>query len=371
MSAGGSPLDLNAFEALADSARLDAVSRDPRGAATALLALGDECERVAAGAPDRAVRAGEALASTARAGGHLSAAARALRATVPALAYMGRLDEALARAGEAQSAADEAKDPVEKARAGVASMHALTKLGRTSEAIERGRISRDALVAAGRMELAARAELNRANAHKVRGEQAEALACLERALAGIPAAEAAARGTIENTMGETLLQLDRMADAHAAFDRAEALLSALPLAHAVVVGNRADLLARQGRFGDALREFERASQMIATIAPGHHARLLLEEAEALAVLGAHGEALQVIDSALATASSKGLKAEMARGLLVKARALAAVERVSEAKPAAARFARCGAGRERTRASRWKCGGIRGAGCQGHARRQPA
>ena len=48
------------------------------------------------------------------------------------------------------------------------------------------------------------------------------------------------------------------------------------------------------------------------------------------------EALQVVDSALATASGKGLKAEMARGLLVKARALAAVDRVSEAKPAAAR-----------------------------------
>jgi len=45
--------------------------------------------------------------------------------------------------------------------------------------------------------------------------------------------------------------------------RAEKLLAPLPLAHAVVVGNRADLLAREGRFGDALREFERASRMVA------------------------------------------------------------------------------------------------------------
>lgn len=336
MSSAGAALDLAAFEALADSARLDAVSRDPRGAAASIIALGDECERIAAGSPERALRAGEALANTARAAKAMSAAARALRATIPALAYLGRLDEALARATDAQAAADEAKDPIEKARAGVASMHALTKLGRTGEAIERGRISRDALVAAGRMDLAARAELNLANTHKVRGENADAIGCLERALAGIPESEGAARGTIENTMGETLLQVDRLADAHAAFDRAEKLLSALPLAHAVVVGNRADLLAREGRFGDALREFERASQMIASIAPGHHARLLLEEAEALAVLGAHGEALQAVESALATASGKGLKAEMARGLLVKARALAAAERAAEAKPAAAR-----------------------------------
>ena len=336
MSSGGQTMDLAAFEALADSARLEAVTRDARGAAAAVIALGDECERIAAAAPDRALRAGESLAATARAAGALGAAARALRATIPALAYLGRLDEALARASEAQETADSAKDPVERARAGVASMHALTKLGRTGEAIERGRGSRDALVAAGRKDLAARAELNLANVHKVRGEQAEALACLERALDGIPEGEAPARGTVENTLGETLLQLDRLAEAHGAFDRAERLLAPMPLAHAVVVGNRADLFAREGRFGDALREFGRASQMIADIAPGHHARLLLEEAEALAVLGAHGEALEAVDAALATASGKGLKAEMARGLLVRARALAAVDRTHEAKPAAAR-----------------------------------
>ncbi len=153
MSPAGAALDLAAFEALADSARLDAVSRDPRGAAAAITALGDECERIAAGSPERALRAGEALANTARAAKASGAVARALRATIPALAYLGRLDEALARATDAQAAADDAKDPIEKARAGVASMHALTKLGRTGEAIERGRISRDALVAAGRSEM--------------------------------------------------------------------------------------------------------------------------------------------------------------------------------------------------------------------------
>ena len=88
-----------------------------------------------------------------------SAEARALRATIPALAYAGRLDEALSRAAEAEAAADRAGDTVERARAGVASMHALAKLGRTQDAIARGRGSRDALQAAGRADLAARAEL--------------------------------------------------------------------------------------------------------------------------------------------------------------------------------------------------------------------
>ena len=257
MNSNPQSLDIAAFEALAQAMRADAISRDARGAAATLLALGDECERIAAGAPDRALSVGEALAATARALNNLSAVARALRATIPALAYSGRLDEALVRADEAQAAADAANDPIEKARAGVASMHALAKLGRTADALERGRISRDALVGAGRRDLAARAELNIANVHKIRGEQQDAIACLERALSGIPESESAARGTVENTLGETLLQLDRMAQAHGAFDRAESLLSNLPLAHAVVIGNRADLLAREGRFGDALREFDK------------------------------------------------------------------------------------------------------------------
>ncbi len=336
MSAGDRPLTLESLEALDAGARRDAVANDARGAATTLLALGDECERAAAGTPDRALRLGDSLAMIARELAAGSAEARALRATIPALAYMGRLDEALNRSDEAQAAALRANDPIEHARAGVASMHALAKLGRTSDAIARGRASRDALNGAGRGDLAARAELNLANVHKIRGEHADALGCLERALAAMPESETAARGTIENTLGETLLQLDRLAEAHGAFDRAEALLATLPLAHAVVIGNRADLFQREGRFGEALREFDRAEGLVENLAPGHHARLLLEEAEALAILGAHGEAIDAVDAAYGSAARKGLKAEMARGSLVRSRALLAAGRIDEASADAAR-----------------------------------
>ena len=82
-------LNLDAFEALTEPMRAEAVSRDPRGAAVALVALGDECERVAAGAPDRALRVGEALAAVARALAAGSAEARALRL----LAAAGALPE--------------------------------------------------------------------------------------------------------------------------------------------------------------------------------------------------------------------------------------------------------------------------------------
>jgi CHAT domain-containing protein len=59
------------------------------------------------------------------------------------------------------------------------------------------------------------------------------------------------------------------------------------------------------------------------VSPPHHARLLLEKAEVLATLGAHGEALASADGALAVAEARGLEAERARGLLVRARCLLA------------------------------------------------
>lgn len=325
-----SPLVLAGFEVLAPDARLAAIAQDPRGAAAAITALGDECERLAAGNPLRARALGESLHAVAVELGAASAAARALRATIPAIAYLGDLEQSLVRAAEARGFATRIGDPVEAARADVASLHALTKLGRTDEAIARGGAARDALAAAGRADLAARADLNIANVHKVRGEERRAIDALERALAGVPAADRVARGTILNTLGETFVQLDRFDEAARAFDEAESLVDGLGLAQAIVAGNKADLLARQGRLGESIRAFGNAATMAAPIAPGHHARLLIDEAEALAVLGAYREALSAADAALRTARERGLKAETARAHLVRARTLAASASYREA-----------------------------------------
>jgi tetratricopeptide (TPR) repeat protein len=324
------PLGLEAFMSLSPAARGEAVRDDARGALTALTALGDACERLAAGSPKDAMRAGRAVEETARALGLGSAAARAGRALVAAHAYLGELEDAIACADAAAEIAQASGDAVESARARVASMHALAKLGRTDEAIARGAAARDALAAAGRMDLAARAELNLANVHKIRGESAEALAALERALAGVAPEDRAARGTILNTLGEALLQLDRLSEAMRAFDDADAALDGLPLARTIVLGNKADLLARQGRLGESIAAFARAAEAAKGVAPGHHARLLIEEAEALATLGAAREALAAASEALEVASARGLRAEAARARLVRARTLAAAARFTDA-----------------------------------------
>ena len=331
-------INLASWIALAPAAQIDAVQTDERGMHACLVALGDECERLASASPADALNAGETLAKVAQTLGVQSAAARALRATIPALAYQGKLEASIARAELAANTALAADDTIEAARARVASLHALTKLGRTTDALKTGANARDALLAAGRPDLAARAELNLANIHKVRGETSQALAALERALASIPESDGNARGITFNSLGETLLQLDRFEESEQAFRSANALLAAQPLARAIVAGNLADLLARQGRVGEALRIFDDAARATKDIAPGHHARLEIDRAEALLAIGAFAEALDATTRALEVAATKGLKSESARGTLVLARALLAAGRTTEAQQAQSRAA---------------------------------
>jgi CHAT domain-containing protein/tetratricopeptide (TPR) repeat protein len=331
-------INLASWTALAPAAQIDTIQTDARGMHACLVALGDECERLASASPSDALTAGETLANVARTLGAQSAAARALRATIPALAYQGKLEESIARAELAANTAIAADDSIEAARARVASLHALTKLGRTTDALKTGASARDALVAAGRPDLAARAELNIANIHKVRGETSQALSALERALSSIPDGDGNARGITFNSLGETLLQLDRFDESEQAFRNANELLTAQPLARAIVAGNLADLLARQGRVGEALRIFDEAARATKDVAPGHHARLEIDRAEALVAIGAFAEALDATTRALEVAAAKGLKSESARGTLVLARALLAAGRTTEAQHAQARAA---------------------------------
>jgi CHAT domain-containing protein len=333
-----SAVNLASWTALTPAAQLAAIQSDSRGLHACLVALGDECERLASASPSDALTSGETLATAARTLGALSAAARALRATIPALAYQGKLEESIARAELAANTAIAADDSIEAARARVASLHALTKLGRTTDALRTGASARDALVAAGRPDLAARAELNIANIHKVRGETSQALSALERALSSIPEGDGNARGITFNSLGETLLQLDRFDESEQAFRNANELLTAQPLARAIVAGNLADLLARQGRVGEALRIFDEAARATKDVAPGHHARLEIDRAEALVAIGAFAEALDATTRALEVAAAKGLKSESARGTLVLARALLAAGRTTEAQHAQARAA---------------------------------
>ncbi|RLS93518.1 MAG: hypothetical protein DWI12_08715 [Planctomycetota bacterium] len=79
-------LDLATFETHSPKDRVASVRQDSRGCLATLIALGDACERLAAGEPARALLLGDLIAETATSLDEPIAFARALRATVPALA---------------------------------------------------------------------------------------------------------------------------------------------------------------------------------------------------------------------------------------------------------------------------------------------
>ncbi len=320
---------LDAWLALAPAERAARLAgeTDPDGT---LRSLGDECERRAASAVGPAIEAGEALLALAGPDG--AARPRILRALTTALAYAGRVQESLAAADRAIDAAERLGQPVEAARARVASLHPLTKLGRVEEAMRRGLAARDALVALGQPKLAGRADINLGNIAKSVGDVDTALRHLESARREL-ADEAAMVAHVENTLGETYYLTDDFAAARAAFESAAAHFQASgqSFARAVVGGNLADLAAREGRLQDALTHFEEARRVLeANQAAGHLARVTVEEAEVLEALGAPAEALAAIDQGLAWLTGRGYVAETIRARLARARALIGLGRPGDA-----------------------------------------
>lgn len=254
---------------------------------TALAALIDHASHLTAVDASRAVEATDIVVNLADRLGSQLDRARARRARARALSYTGRFEDALAVAREGARLAEEAGLAIEAGRARLASMHALGELGRLDEAIGTGESARQAFLAAGEPALAARADINLGTAHQRRDELTAAVECFERAkpyLTGEPLV----LGHLENNRGEALVALNDFAGAQAAFTSALASFQSAgaSLTAAIAEGNLADLAARRGLLHTALFHFERARrQLERDAAPGHLARLLAEQADALSVLG--------------------------------------------------------------------------------------
>ena len=329
--------------------RLAAMSQDERSAWARSLGAGlaAACDEAVSAAERRLARepafvldAAEAIAAAAAAAGAAAQSARAMRIASHALAYLGRLDEAIAVAGRSREAALAAGAPVDAARADVASMHPLAKSGRPLEAVERGLRARDAMRAAGADSMAARAELNLANVLRLLGRHAEALASLDAALASL-GADATVAGQVQNSRGEVLLALGRIGDSEAAFADARRMLSGerSRFAAGMVTGNLADLNARAGRAGEAIALFEEARRALrAEGAEGHAARIDAEEAELLEAIGASDDALENARRAMQSLEPTGHAWECARTEDTMARALLSLGRSEDAAVAAERAA---------------------------------
>ncbi|MCH8314608.1 MAG: CHAT domain-containing protein [Planctomycetes bacterium] len=307
-----------------------------------LLALGDEAERLCVVEVSRALEAAELVVSLGDMVGSQRARARGQRAEARALAYAGRMEEALASWRRATSLADGVGAPVEAAKSRLASMQALGELGRLEDAIAEGETARGIFESANEPDLAARADANLGIVYQRSDEPDKALFHFDRARASALMQEPVAAGKLDSNRGEALLALNDFAGAEDAFLSAlEALESTDGVfAAAIVEGNLADLAARQGRLERALDYFERARRHLeADTARGHLARLLAEQADALAVLGMLTDALGGYNEALHQLDECGLALEAARARAGMGTVLLRLGRHTEAETALAAAAK--------------------------------
>ncbi|UCD75507.1 MAG: CHAT domain-containing protein [Phycisphaerales bacterium] len=199
----------------------------------------------------------------------------------------------------------------------MSTLHVLDRLGRSDEAIEVGETARAAFLAAGEASLAARADVNVGVVRRAHGDPQAALEHFDRArpfLADDPVIAA----QIDSNRAEALLDLNDFAQAETTFSSAlNAFKTAgVVRAAAVVEGNLADLMSRQGRLDRALLHFEQARRYFEKDqAEGDRARvarLEAEQAEAFARAGLVPEALEAYRSAIPRLDEHGLIWEATR-----------------------------------------------------------
>lgn len=330
-------------------AELVALPRDQRrpllerqGGRARVPALADAADRLHSKEVSQALDATAMLVELADDVGTAHDRVRARRARIHALAYGGRCDQALTISDEAVGIADVGNEPVEGARAMLAAMQPLCLLGRTAEAIAVGERARDALVAAGEKHLAARADLNLANVERTRGNPRAALERLDAARTGLR--DDPLFGIVaENSRGEALMLLDEFGLAEEAYRAALARSAerASPFYAAIIEGNIAELLGRQGRLHEAAAHFEAARRgRVGEGAPGHQARLLIEQAEITATLGLPHESLAGFNEGIALATALDRRFEIGRGHLGRAQALMRLRRLNEAEASLTTAAEC-------------------------------
>lgn len=297
-----------------------------------LDALCEETDRLAAIEIGRALDASALLVALADELATPRARAETRRARAAAFSYGGQFREALATCKAAIAIAEAAGLTVAAARVRLASVQSLSELGRYDEAVAAGEAALAAFQHAGEPVLAARAEVSLGATHDRREDPVRALAHYDRALPAL-AGDPVIRAQIETNRGIALMGLDEYARAEEAFAAAVDAFSAggLDWAAAIAEGNLAYLATRQGRIERALLHFERARRCLeADESPADLARLLAEQADALALLGMPTEARQLYQRVLPNLEACGLTLEGAQARAGLGRVSLELGRVEEA-----------------------------------------
>lgn len=317
------------------------------GGGDLMVSLVDEVERQIMADLGQAMNACEMLMPLADATANRLAMVRVRRTLGQALAYANKFDQATTHLETSAELAVENNLPIEAARARLTSVHVLARLGQYDQAILAGEKARAAFINAGELAMAAKADANLGVTHRMRDDPATALIYFERARAAL-ADQPVVAAQLDSNRAEAMLDLNRFAEAEAAFAQALAVFESKKMirAAAIVEGNLADLMSRQGRLEKALLHFENARRYLeADSAPGDLARLTAEQGEALAAVGMLEEAMADYEHALPPLRERGMAWEAARAGSGLGRILLRMGRVNQAtaalSAAADEFARLG------------------------------
>ena len=297
-----------------------------------VIALTEEAERLVMDNLQQALEATGALVDVADTAAGPGARSRARRAHAQALTYANRFDDALAELRDAVRLAGVAHDEPATARARLTMVHALARLGRYDEAVEAGEAARDGFRRHGEEQWAAKADVNLGIMFRMRNDPAGALRHFDRARQTL-ADDPVNLAHVDSNRADALLALNRFDEAAAAFTAARDAFeqAGSTRAAAILEGNLADVLSRQGRLQGALYHFERARRHLeADEAAGDLARIEAEQAEAFAAAGLPAEAAEGYASALPALDKHGLMLEAARTRASLGRALTVLGRFDEA-----------------------------------------
>ncbi|MCA9312214.1 MAG: tetratricopeptide repeat protein, partial [Phycisphaerales bacterium] len=231
-----------------------------------------------------------------------------------AMSYANRFDQAISLLEEARALATENSDRPAMARVELAFVQPYARLGRFSDAVRCAEGAVTLYESLGDSVMAAKSHSNLGVIHRMRGDAASAIRHFDRALSTLRS-DVVAEAQLESNRAEALLDLARFREAEAAFRRAIDAFDQTPhrRGSAIVEGNLADLLGRQGRLQASIRHFERAQRMLQDDeAVGDAARLGAERAEVLLSVGLLDEAIDAFTDALTVLDAQGFANEAAR-----------------------------------------------------------
>ncbi len=233
-----------------------------------------------------------------------------------ALSYANQFDQSLAMLDEACELAQKDNLRQDLARAKLAKIQSLARLGRLDEALEQTTQARDVFGELGNNEWLAKAETNLGVLKRMVGQPEPAVEHFDRALA--LETDAVTIAQIQSNRAQTLLELFRFDQAEQAYHAAiEAFDQALMhRAGAIARGNLAELLGRQGRLREAGIWYEKVRRFFdEDQAKGERARIQAEQAQILCEVGLHEQAREILDQAIIDLHESGMVHEHAAALI--------------------------------------------------------